>query len=230
MLSLSLCQCQRESLRQILEEKIAQALKHRQVQKLELKLYLAFEDRFTALYREAGERGDLRQFNRHGLAFEYARVRRHEVPDVAETYGCGFAFCKFGVLRQTATWHLFVIDDFFAPLEFPETYIEYVAVHEHGEEVTMGMHELAIRLEFAIAKKERKLLPYLRWLDQHYVTRFTDVFSQHMHVILPDSEALQCVMEHQHQREYAANVREYIEKFEWPYRVLQKLSKYAKPD
>lgn len=227
-LSLCLQQTCRESIRQSLEAKLTLALRQRQAPKLELSQYLTYQDRMVGLYEDAKERGDVRSFRRHGLAFEYARLKREEAPDLVEEMGCGFACCRFHPLREEVVqWLLFVIPDFFAPLEFPEAYVEYVAVHEHGEEITMGLHELATLLEFAIAKKEKKLTPYLNWLERHYAIKFADVFSRHAHVVLPDSENLQRIMGVYGQGEYAKHVRGFIESFAWPYRALQKLSRYA---
>jgi hypothetical protein len=228
-LGLGLCMLQTQSHRETLEQKLRQALKQRHYQKLELCQYQTLQDRLVALYREARDRGDVRNFDRHGLAFEYARIHREEVPDLAEMLGCGFAHCRLDFLGIGAPkWMLFVIPDFFAPLQMPETYVEYVAVHEHGVAITMGMHELATLLEFAIAKKERRLGAYLGWLEQNYSAKFTDVFSQHRHVLVPEDRDLQNLMEVSCSGEYALQVRKMIKEFEWPFKALQKLCRYAK--
>lgn len=231
-LGCSMSMLQIQAHREKLLQKLMEALQQRLYQKLELRQYQTLQDRLVALYGEAKDRGDVRNFNRHGLAFEYARVRREEVPDLAEKLGCGFAYCRFDFLGVEAPkWLLFVIPDFFAPLQMPETYVEYVAVHEHGEAMTMGMHELATLLEFAIAKKERKLGAYLSWLEQNYSVKFTDIFSHHRHVIVPEGRDFQNLLEASSDGKYAWQVRRMIEEFEWPYKALQKLCRYAsEPD
>lgn len=236
-LGLSLQTSQKLEIRASMEARLELAMRIEQKLVIELRLYLQREDEFKKLYAAALKRGDVRWYEKHGLRFEYARIRRKELPAMlANERSCGFAHCLYEawdalLFGQTialarGSWLLFVCPDFFAPLTFPETYVEYVAVHEHGEEVTLGHHDLASKLEFATALKEQTLTRYIRWLEDHYPEKFADVFSNQTRIVLPDSDEFQQMLELKSQADYAGHVRKMIEGFKWPFRVLQKLSLY----
>lgn len=238
-MSMRLDVSQQLSLRQTLEAQLAVQMSITQKLVLELRLYLKREDECKRLYADALERGDVHQYQGHGLTFEYARVRREEVPShILNLCGCGFAHClyngwdallggtKFAMAR--GSWLLFVVADYFAPVGFPEEFLQYIAVHEHGEEVTLGEHHLATKLEFAVAKRERKLARYIDWLESHSPGKFTDVFSHHSRIELPDSNEFQRLLEKASRSEHATRVRQMIENFEWPAATLQKLDRYEK--
>lgn len=237
-MGMDLRQSQRLEMRAILEQRLTQAMRCEMTQKLEMRMYLRREDECKKLYEKALERGDVHAYQGHGLTFEYARVRRAELPrDVAAMHSCGFAHCLFStweallfgkqIALARGSWLLFVVPDFFEPA-MPETYLQYVAVHEHGEEATLGQHDLATKLEFAISKQEREITRYLQWLEDRYPEKFTDVFANQTRIVLPDSDEFQAVLNLRSQAEYAQRVREMIEGFEWPYRLLQKLSLYER--
>lgn len=224
--------------RQEMEMRLEQSLPHKQVQKLELTLYMEREEEFKKLFRQALERDDICQYEKHGLHFQYARVQKQEVPFAAQGLGCGFAHCLYDqwdvlfyghkVALARGSWLLFVVTDYFHPHDFPAAYAEYVAVHEHGEEVTLGEHDLATRLEFSIAKKERKLTRYLTWLEEQAVEKFTDVFSKQTCLVLPDKEEFLQYLEMKSRQEYAARISDLIQGMEWPAVALRKLNKYAR--
>lgn len=228
---------QQLNLRQAMEQRVEMAMKIGQRMVLELSLYSRREEVFKQLYAQSLERGDVRVYRGHGLNFEYARLKREELPQsLIDERSCGFAHCLYNVWdtmvfgRKIAlakgTWLLFTVPDFFSPLLFPDCYVEYVAVHEHGEEVTLGEHHLATKLEFAISQRDRKIAPYVQWLENHYPEKFSDVFSNQTRVILPDSQEFQQMLELKAKEEYAVNVRRMVEGFEWPFKILQKLSLY----
>ena len=238
-MSMSIVQSQSLSLRQVMESKLQQTVTQKVV--LEMRQYLQREDKSKKLYQRALERGDVRQYDGHGLPFEYARIQKQDLEELEATHlldlGCGFAHCLYSgwdgfffgkkMAMAKGSWLLFVVTDFFS-VPFPEEYIQYVAIHEHGEEVTLGEHNLAIKLEFAIAKREQKISRYVCWWEEHSLVRFVDVFSHQSVIVLPDSEEFQEMLELKSKAEYAQRVRTMIEDFSWPYRVLQKLSRYNK--
>lgn len=235
--SMSLRMSPQLSMRQTMECKLTQEMRIEQKMVLEMRMYLEREDVCTKLYQKALARGDVQQYNGYGLTFEYARVKRHEVPkDILDSCGCGFAHCLFNVWEALlggskyamarGSWLLFVVTDFFSPIEFPEEFVRYVAVHEHGEQVTLGEHHLATKLEFAVSKLERRLADYVVWIEHTFPGKFADVFSHQTRIVLPDSAEFQKVLEMASRQEYAARVRQMIEEFEWPAATLRRLNHF----
>lgn len=236
-LGLSLRVSQSLVLRQSMELSLNQSLLIVQQLKLALTLYKKREGELTKLYRNALKRGMVKPYDKHDMKFEYALVRAKDVPVDLRAYGnwafshCLFkgfdAFC-FGKQYAMArgSWLLFVVHDMYP--DMPEHYIEYAAVHERGEQVTLGDHNLASKLEFAIAKKEENLVTYMAWLEEQCPAKFADVFGYQTHLELPAAAEFQEVIETFSSSEEATKVRQMIEEFEWPYRLLQKLTFYKK--
>lgn len=236
-LGLSLRVSQSLELRQVMELALTQSLFITQQLKLALTLYIKREGELTRLYRNALKRGMVKLYDKHGMKFEYALVRAKDVPADLKVYGnwafshClfkGFEALFFGNQYAMArgSWLLFVIYDMYPAM--PERYIEYAAVHERGEQVTLGDHNLASKLEFAIAKKENNLVEYMAWLEEQCHAKFADVFSYQTHLELPAADEFQEILEAFSSSEEATKVRQMIEEFEWPYRLLQKLTLYKK--
>ncbi len=119
-------------------------------------------------------RADQRNYNKHGLNFTYAVVKREDFPYML---ALGTPGLQVTVMRQgEAVPLLFVMEDFFArvPLELRSTLIEFIAVHEYGEAV-FGDHHQASLLEFAIAQREGVLEKYLKFLSQKSLLKFRDI-------------------------------------------------------
>jgi len=236
-MSLSLVCSQALQLRQNLECSLEQSLAIKQVLKLELKLYKKREDICTRLYKDALKKGNVRQYDGHGMKFEFALASKKDVPAwIYEQCGHAFSHClmrewdcllggeKFAMAR--GSWLLFVIRDMYK--EMPAKTLEYAAVHERGEMVTLGDHNLASKLEFAIAAEEKNLRWYMDWIEKKCPEKFSDVFSYQTHLELPASDEFQQILEVFQESEEARQVRRLIEEFDWPYTILQRLSKYKK--
>lgn len=236
-MSLSLVCSQALDLRQSLECSLESTLMVKQELKLELKLYQKREDICTKLYKDALKNGNVKQYDGHGMIFEFALVKKKDVPVwIYEKCGHAFSHClmrgwdcliggeKYAMAK--GSWLLFVICDFYP--EMPQKSIEYAAVHERGEMVTLGDHNLASKLEFAIATKEKNLRWYMEWIETQCSEKFADVFSYQMHLDLPSSDDFQKIMEVFQESEETRKVRRLIEEFDWPYTILQRLSKYKK--
>ena len=238
-MSQSLKLSQRLELRPQLTQKLEQAIKCKLAMKLALRLYLKREDEFKKLYLWAGEHGKLRNYNKHGMNFEYALVPYHKVPaGIVEDYGCAFSHClyngfealffgrRFALAR--GQWMMFVVEDAYGGL--PYDAIQYAAAHERGEMCTLGDHSLATRLEFGVAAKERKLKWYLGWIEQTCPRKFADVFARQAHLQMPEDEELEASFDEAVQvflaSDEAKHVRQMIEDFEWPLPVLQRLNRY----
>lgn len=236
---MGMCMSPQLSMRQFMEERLSMEMYVKQKMVLVMLMYMKREDICTGLYRQALERGDVRTYVKHGLTFEYARVYRNEVPkNILDSCGCGFSHCLYNFWdalfhgRKYAyargSWLLFVVPDYFTPTVFPEHFLEYIAVHEHGEEVTLGEHYLASKLEFSIAKLERKLMAYVDWLERTAPSKFADMFSHQTRVVLPEESDFQSLLEMASKSEYATRVRTLIENFEWPAATLNKLDMYER--
>ncbi|MBI4708990.1 MAG: hypothetical protein HY764_02160 [Candidatus Portnoybacteria bacterium] len=224
-------------LRQRLEIELTQSLSLMQQQKLELKLYVTRENELTRLYRKALGRRMVRLYDKHGMKFEYALVRVKDVPaDLRADGNWAFSHCLFNGFEALlfgsryamarGSWLLFVIYDMY--LDAPKHYIEYAAVHERGEQVTLGDHNLASKLEFAIAKKKNDLVKYMAWIEKNCPAKLADIFSYQTHLALPASDEFQELLELLSSSEETTMVRQMIEEFEWPFRLLQKLAFYKK--
>lgn len=236
-LGLSLKVSQSLELRESMELVLTQSLFIAQQLKLTLTLYIKREGGLIELYRNALKRGMVKLYDKHGMKFEYALVRANDVPANLTVDGnwafshClfkGFEALFFGKQYAMArgSWLLFVIYDMYPGM--PEHYIEYAAVHERGEQVTLGDHNLASKLEFAIAKKENNLVKYMAWIEEQCPAKFADVFSYQTHLELPAADEFQEVLETFSSSEEATKIQQMIEEFEWPYRLLQKLTLYKK--
>lgn len=236
-MSLSLCFRQSLALEQRLamEMRLGQRLSMGLKQTLRLELYRKREDAFTKLYKQALGLKMVRRYHKHGMQFEYALVQKKDLPDIVRESGeIAFSHCLYsgfdalfcGVKHALArgSWLLFVVVDAYPGMM--ESYIEYAAVHERGEQVTLGDHNLASKLEFSIARKEGKLTGYMAWLELVCPGKFADVFTYQRHLELPDSKSFSVVLNTFAESDEAKEVQRMIEEFEWPFRLLQKLTLY----
>ncbi|MFO0704924.1 MAG: hypothetical protein U0517_03095 [Candidatus Andersenbacteria bacterium] len=223
-----------------LEQSLEQRLSVKQSLKLALKLYLKREDEIKKLYAKALRLGKVYRYKRYGMEFEFACVSVKDTPpEIYKHSGHAFSHClfnpweaffggiKFALSR--GSWLLFVIEDMYGePL--PQACIDYAAVHERGEQVTLGDHNLASKLEFAIAAKEQKLRWYMEWTEATCPVKFADVFTYQVHVELPQGEEaaeLDACLEVFQASAEAQAVRSMMEEFEWPMSLLRKLELYA---
>lgn len=224
------------SLRESLETSLEQSLLTIQEPKLSLLLYKKREEKLTRLYRQALRNGRVKKYQKHGIDFEYALLNKKDVPLEIEVYGWAFSHCLYNAFDaflfsrayalSRGSWLLFVVYD--ALPHIPQENIEYGAVHERGEQVTLGDHNLASKLEFSIAKKEKRLTKYMSWIEKNYPQKFADVFSYQTHLQLPASDVFQSILELSISSQEALSTKKLIESFHWPYKVLQRLSLYKK--
>lgn len=224
------------ALRQKMETELTQNCVVTQEHKLVLTAYVQREREIRKLYRKALKRGMVKLYAKHGMKFEYALISAKDVPPGYEAYGWAFSHClynKFEALMlgsqyamARGSWLLFVVYDAYPSM--PHYCLEYSAVHERGEQVTLGNHNLASKLEFAIAKKEHKLSEYVAWIEEHDPAKFADIFSYQTHLEFPEEEGFQEILETFSSSEEAKKIRRMIEEFEWPHRILQRLSLYRR--
>lgn len=235
-LGMSLVQSQALQLRQSIECSLSQNLAVVQKQMIALALYQKREDELVALYKKALARGDVRLYDKHGLKFEIALVLQKEIPpEILEDCGPAFSHVLFsgfealflGTKRALSrgSWLLFAAKDY---KNVPEKFLEYWAVHERGEQITLGNHNLATKLEFNIAAKEKTLRNYVKWLEENEPDHLANVFAYQMHLALPDDDDFKELLETSQQSDEIQRLRELIEQTNWPYLILQKLSLYDK--
>jgi hypothetical protein len=124
----------------------------------------SFEEQFAEVYATA----EKRDYNKHGLTFTYAVVKRAEFPYLLSIGSPGL---RFGDMT-------FVMEDFFVDpkisADFREKLVEMIAVHEYGEMV-FGNHHQASLLEFAVAQQEGVLEHYLAFMDKNCFLKFRDI-------------------------------------------------------
>lgn len=153
---------------------LIQSLRHelRLEQKLQQSIQLSLQDPYSgmcAIYAQAQKK----TYNKHGMQFEYACVKRSEVPLIV---AMGSAGMRWGDM-------IFVVEDFFPDSGtrpgFREQFNELVAVHEFGERLWSNHHQASM-LEFAIAQKEGILEEYLDFLKGRYLLKFRDVVYERM--------------------------------------------------
>jgi hypothetical protein len=99
-------------------------------------------------------------------------------------------------------------------------------VHEHGEEVTLGNHVLAQKLEYSIAKEERQLGKYLEWQIRHNPECIASLFSPKSAVTLPDDADFEGLLEARGKASYPRRVLEKIQDFAWPFGALRKIARF----
>ncbi|MEK7520244.1 MAG: hypothetical protein AAB581_03335 [Patescibacteria group bacterium] len=235
-MSLSLRQSPMLELRQALESSLEQSLMVRHELQMAMVLYQKREDVCTRLYKNALKKGMVKQYARHDMQFEFALVRKKDVPEwiwkdcghafshcLMKGWDCFFFGSKYAMAR--GSWLLFVIHDFHRE-PMPDSAVGYAAVHERGEMVTLGDHNLASKLEFSIAAKESKLKWYIEWIKQTCPEKFADIFSYQTHFVLPEGEELRQTLEVFQASKEARKVKQLIEEFEWPLTLLKLLKQY----
>jgi len=148
------------------------SLELRLSQKLELRHGLSLGDLHSS-WRRIYDTAEKRQYQKHGLDFEYAVVRRKDFPYMLHI---GSAGLSFDGMR-------FVMEDFFLDpainAETRKKMVELIAVHEYGESIFYDHHQASL-LEFAVAKNEGILEHYLETLHSKYFLKFRDVAMHRM--------------------------------------------------
>lgn len=202
----------------------AQTLTMRQEHKLKQELYLRREDGLTQLWLSAAKRKKIAHYEKHGLSFDYARITRKDLEKlglskVVEECGHAFSHCLYNSFEalflgqkyamSKGQWLLFVVEDM-----VPKEFAEYAAVHERGEQLSIGNHRMACELEFAVAKKEKQLTPLITWLRRHYPRKiYADVG-----IAVPEEDATEFynVWERGISPQEAAAAKALADGFFWP--------------
>lgn len=179
-------QQQRLEHRQELEQKLEHKLEHQQKHEIKLEQYLHQEDFIKGLIRWTQENKAWVKFKKLGFDFKYASVPYKMAQPIADIAGCGFAHCMYdpfdyGAGYSRGSWTLFVVNDL-----VPKNFHDLVAIHERGEQLSLGNHYFASKLEFAAAKEQSKLVKYVKFIDEEHPSKFYDVTQEVLFPILPD--------------------------------------------
>lgn len=106
--------------------------------------------------------------------------------------------------------------------------VELVAIHERGEELSLGNHYFATQLEFAYAQHSKNLKRHVDWIDTRFPSKFADLTQKVMFPILPEDllEDLQA------QGKRNASELEVAEKlithYPLPFMLLKKMHEYSR--
>jgi hypothetical protein len=209
----------RLALEQRLEQKLSQQMKL----EMTMSQYLEQEDFVKTLLRYADSHDAWVDFDKHGFKFTYAAVPYRIAKPVADIAGLGFAHCMCNPFegRERGEWTLFVVHD-----RIPEGLVDFVALHERGEEISLGDHYFASRLEFAAAAMERKVKPYTAFIEKKYPSKFVDLTQKVLFPILPKELLAQLTAEGRRNEGELARAEELIEKYPIPTSVLRRMDKY----
>lgn len=154
---------------------LRQTLEVRADLKLELRIIPTdLMAQFEAVY----DRADKRTYDKHGLEFIYAVVRRQDFPYMLSLGSAGMFAQRTFLGIPIGPPMRFVMEDFFldptiSP-DFRAQCMELVAVHEYGESV-FGSHHEASLLEFEVARREKVLEEYLAFMHRNYSLKFRDI-------------------------------------------------------
>jgi hypothetical protein len=178
-----------------LEERLEQVAELRAEQGLHLTLaqYLTKEDYVRELIDWVEEHKRWKKFEKWGFNFSYGLVPYERVKNVADEWGYGFShcfydsweamFCGEKVALAKGDWTLFVVE---RPDVVPKSQEKIIALHERGEQLSLGDHFFASKLEFAGVKRDIMVREYIRWMDKHYPQHFVDLTEPCLEATLPD--------------------------------------------
>lgn len=222
-LSLCLIPSLRQEQKLELEQRIEQRVEQRQVMTIGLQQYLEQEDFFKGLIEWTNENNRWKEFKKWGFNFKYGSVPYEKVKHIADEYGFGFAHCFYESFFtfDKGDWSLFIVDDIIS-----KEYEDIIALHERGEELSLGDHFFASKLEFAGVKRINKVRNYVKLIDNKYPTKFVDLAEKVFFPILPDD--LRNYLEQrdkQHNKEIDI-AEEMIEKYPLPESVMKLVVKY----
>jgi len=153
-------------------------------QKMSIEMYMELTEFFQGLYDKAKKE----TYNKHGFDFEYAAIRKKDLPKKALEFGPGFAILHCnpfsGEIDPDRPPLRFVVTDFLD--DFPKEYRDLVAIHEYGESLVIGHRESSL-LEWGIAKDEGILKRYLGWIAEHFPSKIADLESaSKIYDMMPD--------------------------------------------
>jgi hypothetical protein len=216
---------QRMDQRMELEQRLEMKLEHQQTRIQTLQQYLEQEDVMTGLARWADEHDRWVTFDKAGFNFVYAALPYSVAKPVADKCGPGFAHCFHNGegFYKRGQWRLFVVTDM-----LPPEFVDFVAIHERGEQLSFANHFWASRLEFAHVKQQDKVRSYARWIDEKYPRKFNDLTQEVLFPILPDDLAEELRAEAPREVDECRHAEDLIQRYGIPTLVLRHIDRYER--
>jgi len=221
---------QRMKLEQTLEQRLEMQMK----QEMTLNQYLKQEDLTNYLITWATDNNAWTEFNKDGFNFQFAKVPYKLAKPIVDESGPGFAHCQYNywealfngikIAKAKGDWTIFTVQDMF-PEKISDSTQENIALHERGEELSLGDHYFASQLEFAYASKNRKTKEHIKFVDKNYPQKFVDLTQKVLFPILPE-ELIEFLKNKQVKEPELQTAQRLIEKNPIPTSVLQKMCKY----
>ena len=222
---------QRIDQRLSLIQTLKQMLQMQVEMKISLELYLEREDLAKKLVRWAHEHDSFVKFSREGFEFEYALVPYKLAKPIASKYGPGFSHCMYDAFEEMflgktialarGDWTLFVVKEM-APKELRD----FIAVHERGEELSLGNHYFASQLEFALVNKDHKIRKYTSFINKKHPTKFVDLTQEVLYPVLPEELVEYLSNQGKRNEQELEKAEQLIEKYQIPTTVLRFMDKY----
>lgn len=215
-----------------LEQRLEARLYKQQINlDMALEQYLEQEDIIKGFIRWANEHNSWVNFNKSGFKFVYAALPYKIAGPIADKVGIGFAhcfyepfealFCGEKIAYAKGDWTLFVVKDM-----IPKELVDFVAIHERGEEISLGNHYFASQLEFALVSKRGKLKKYVDHIDENYPSKFIDLTQEVMFPVLPKELIEYLENEGKRNKKELERAEELIDEYPLPSRVLRLMDKY----
>ncbi len=190
-------------------------------QRMDLQIYLEITEFFRGLYENA-KKG---RYEKHGLCFEYATIRKRDLPKKMLVWGPGFAIFDYNSESNRIDGNpmRFVVIDYLDA--FPREYRDIVAVHEYGESLAIGHKESSI-LEWGVAKREGILSRYLQWIDENFPCKLADLSQCSMLYKMMPEEVCAAAKELSACSEETRNVLEIMKGFDFPHEAMAAAEHY----
>ncbi len=223
---------------QRLEQKLVQKQTLQMQQKVTvkqtLKQYLEQEDFIKTLITYANTNDTWTEFNKDGFKFTYAKIPYELAKPIAKEYGYAFSHCMYDgweamllgkkyALAQ-GDWIKFLVADKLLGLE-----ADYFAIHEYGEELSLGNHYFASKLEFGYAEKNKHSKEYTQFIDAKFPSKFVDLQENVLFPILPEEliEIITAKEQSSQKQKELKLAEEIIEKYPVPNIVITKIKQYS---
>jgi len=178
-------------------------------QRMSLELYFELQDFFNGLYDGAKKK----TYDKHGMQFEYAVVKKKDLPKRMLDCGPGFTVFRCDSEGNVDGAMLFVVEDYLSYTHPP--FLEIVAVHEYGEGLMLGHREASV-LEWGVAKREGFLKDYLNWVEANFPSKIADMEQISMLYDVMPEEVYESAKEFAKNSEEAKKALEIMRDFGFP--------------
>jgi len=216
------------TLKQELKLKLKQRLEQQLKLEMTLGQYLFYEDIIHELIKWTDQHDAWQKYDKNGFKFTYAAVPYKIAEPIASVAGPGFAHCFFNPFegRARGDWNLFVVPDMLSDPN--QDFVETIALHERGEEISLGDHYFSSQLEFADIIQQNKIRRYTSFIDTEYPCKFVDLTQRVLFPILPKELIEDLNLQGKRNEMELGRAEELIDKYPLPMTVLRYVDKYGK--